>query len=180
VVDDGAGSQDEARYPRTILGTCCVPWNEDGTLAEGVFRASVRALAGGGLRDLYLFGTAGEGYAVTDALFERIVRVFVEETAVLGVPPMVGVISLSLPTIVERIERAAALGVERFQISFPSWGTLSDGEVEAFFRHTCGRFPALRLLPPYQGASEAAFERYHTALATRFPAWLDPPPRPLP
>jgi len=106
----------------------------------------VQALARAGLRDLYLFGTAGEGYAVTDALFEQITAVFVEETAALGVPPMVGVISLSLQTVIERIARAAALGVRRFQISLPSWGTLTDDEVEVFFRETCGRFPALRFL----------------------------------
>jgi dihydrodipicolinate synthase/N-acetylneuraminate lyase len=136
----------EARYPRTMLGTCCVPWHDDGTLAEGVFRTSIRALARGGLRDLYLFGTAGEGYAVTDALFDRITRVFVEEATDLGVPPMVGVISPSLQVIQERIERAAALGVRLFQLSLPSWGVLTDAEVAVFFRETCGRFPELRFL----------------------------------
>src|SRR5438309_717930 len=69
------------RYPRTILGTCCVPWNDDGTLAEGIFRDSIRILIEQGLPDLYLFGTAGEGYAVTESLFDRIVRIFVEEMA---------------------------------------------------------------------------------------------------
>jgi dihydrodipicolinate synthase/N-acetylneuraminate lyase len=142
----GAGPPGEARFPRTMLGTCCVPWNEDGTLAEGVFRRSVRALVAGGLRDPYVFGTAGEGYAVSDALFDRVVRVFVEEAAALGVPPMVGVISLSLATILERIERGAALGVGLFQLSLPSWGTLADGEVATFFRETCGRFSELRFL----------------------------------
>jgi hypothetical protein len=129
-----------------MLGTCCLPWDEDGAFLENVFRAGVRTLVRGGLRDLYVFGTAGEGYAVTDALFDRVVRVFVEEATDLGVPPMVGVISLSLPTVVERIERAANLGVRRFQLSLSSWGTLTDGEVAVFFRETCGRFPELRFL----------------------------------
>jgi len=56
------------------------------------------------------------------------------------------VISLSLATVVERIARAAALGVGLFQISLPSWGTLTDDEVDVFFRETCGRFPDLRFL----------------------------------
>ena len=135
-----------ARYPRVTLGTVCVPWNEDGSFAEPLFRQSVRALVRGGLRDLYLFGTAGEGYAVTDALFRRITGAFVEETAALDVPPMVGVISLSLQTVIERIELAAGLGVRRFQVSLPSWGTLTDAEVRVFFRETCGRFPGLQFL----------------------------------
>ena len=32
------------------------------------------------------------------------------------------------------------------------------------------RFP-LRLLPPYQGVDEAAFERFETKLRTKFPRW---------
>jgi len=129
-----------------MLGTCCVPWAEDGAFAEAIFRRSVRALVDGGVRDLYIFGTAGEGYAVTDGLFDRITRVFVEETSALGVPPMVGIISPSLLTVIERIETAAALGVALFQVSLPSWGTLTDAEVTLFFREVCGRFPQLRFL----------------------------------
>jgi hypothetical protein len=30
------------RYPRCIFSTCCVPWNEDGTLAEDLFRREIR------------------------------------------------------------------------------------------------------------------------------------------
>lgn len=134
------------RYRRTILGTCCVPWEADGTLAERVFRASIRALLARGLRDLYLFGTAGEGYAVDEGRFDQVVAVFVEEMASAAATPMVGVISLSLATIQDRIARAAALGVREFQISLPSWGTLNDAELFAFFDETCGRFPAYQFL----------------------------------
>jgi dihydrodipicolinate synthase/N-acetylneuraminate lyase len=134
------------RYRRTILGTCCVPWNDDGTVAEAVFRRSIAKLIERGLRDLYVFGTAGEGYAVSDRLFDRVVRIFVEEMGARGATPMVGVISLSLPTVVERIERAAGLGVREFQISLPSWGALAGAELPAFFSEVCGRFPELRFL----------------------------------
>src|SRR5436853_5759474 len=118
------------RYKQTILGTCCVPWNENGTLAESIFRTSIRSLITGGIPDLYIFGTAGEGYAVTDSQFDRITRVFVEEMQTRGAEPMVGALSLSLPTILERIERAGKMGVRQFQISVPSWGGLSDKELE--------------------------------------------------
>jgi len=135
-----------ARFKRTILGTCCVPWNEDGTVAEDIFRDSIRYLFQQGLPDLYLFGTAGEGYAVTDSLFDRIVRIFVEEMSAGGAAPMVGVISLSLPTILERIERAGAMGVRLFQISLPSWGTVSDHEMLTFFDQVCTCFPEFQFL----------------------------------
>ena len=137
---------DNARFRRTILATCCIPWQDDGTLAEETFRRSIRALTERGLRDLYVFGTAGEGYAVTERAFDRIVDVFVDEAAACRATPMVGIISLSLPTVIERIERAASRGVREFQISLPSWGTLADAEVELFFGETCARFPELHFL----------------------------------
>lgn len=135
-----------SRYPRTILATCCVPWHEDFTLDEPVFRAGIRHLAGSGLRDLYVFGTAGEGYAVNERQFDEIVRSFGEETQSLGLSPMVGVISLSLSTVIERIERCLERGIDLFQISLPSWGALSDRELRLFFAETCGRFPQARFL----------------------------------
>jgi dihydrodipicolinate synthase/N-acetylneuraminate lyase len=134
------------RYKQTILGTCCVPWNDDGTLAESIFRKSIRGLITSGIPDLYIFGTAGEGYAVTENLFDRITKIFVEEMREAGSEPMVGAISLSLPTILDRIERAGKMGVRQFQISLPSWGALSDKELMTFFQEVCGRFPEFQFL----------------------------------
>ena len=68
------------RYPSCILAACCVPWNEDGSLAEEIFRHEIRNLLTNLTRDIYLFGTAGEGYAVTEEQFDQIVHVFREET----------------------------------------------------------------------------------------------------
>ncbi|GAA2374191.1 hypothetical protein Cme02nite_03230 [Catellatospora methionotrophica] len=132
------------RYPHTMLATCCVPWSEQGELLEDVFRDSIRFQRGHGLDHLYLFGTAGEGHAVTDRQYDQIVAVFAEEMA--GASPMVGVISLSTGTVVERIERAAARGVTAFQLSLPSWSALDDAELGAFFDQTVGRFPELTFL----------------------------------
>lgn len=134
------------RYRSCILATCCVPWREDFTFDEPLFRAQVRHLMSAGINDLYIFGTAGEGYAVTERQFDEITSVFLEETAVTGVHSMVGIISLSLPTVIERIQRARTMGARRFQISLPSWGALRDDEMEAFFHATCGRFPDCEFL----------------------------------
>jgi dihydrodipicolinate synthase/N-acetylneuraminate lyase len=129
------------RYHSCILAACCVPWKEDGGLAEEIFRREIRKLLANLTRDIYLFGTAGEGYAVTDKQFDQIVRIFREETNLPDVRGMVGVITLSLPTMIERIERAREMGVRYFQISLPSWGALTDGELKQFFKEICGRFP---------------------------------------
>jgi dihydrodipicolinate synthase/N-acetylneuraminate lyase len=129
------------RFKRTVLATCCVPWDERWELEEDLFRETVRLLADRGFRDLYVFGTAGEGHAVSDHQFVRVVRAFVEEVTGWGGEPMVGVISLSLPTVCERIEAAAALGCRLFQISLPNWSALNDLEVDRFFDETCARYP---------------------------------------
>lgn len=128
------------RYPAVIMGACVVPWTEKWEFDEKAFRAQVRHLAESLTPHLYVFGTAGEGYAVTDRQFEAISRSFLEEAHAAGAQPMIGIISLSLPVILERIERAKTWGATRFQISLPSWGALNDEELDAFFRETCGRF----------------------------------------
>ena len=133
--------ESEKRYRPGIMATCCVPWNDEDGFAEELFRWQVAHLLSHGVRDLYIFGTAGEGHAVSEAQFDLITRVFMEEAAQPGVQAVIGVISLSLPTIIERIERARGMGARRFQISLPSWGALNDAELDAFFRETCGRFP---------------------------------------
>jgi dihydrodipicolinate synthase/N-acetylneuraminate lyase len=129
------------RYQPCILATCCVPWNDNGSFAEESFRREIRNLLANLTRDIYVFGTAGEGYAITEKLFDQIIHVFREETDQPDVRTLVGVISLSLPTMIGRIERAREIGIRHFQISLPSWGALSDGELKQFFKEICGRFP---------------------------------------
>jgi dihydrodipicolinate synthase/N-acetylneuraminate lyase len=111
-----------------------VPWTDDYRFDEPLFRHQVATLLEAGYSHLYTFGTAGEGYAVDDAQFEEVARVFVDEMRSHRAEPMVGVISLSLHTIRRRIAWARdALGVRLFQISLPSWGALDDAEVRTFF-----------------------------------------------
>lgn len=128
------------RFHACIMATAVVPWTDRWELDEDLFRHQVSSLLAGGYRDLYLFGTAGEGYAVTDAQFRSIVSVFVDEMRKGGAEPMVGVIHLSLPAILDRIETARSLGVRRFQVSLPSWGALDDAELRAFFDAVLGQF----------------------------------------
>jgi dihydrodipicolinate synthase/N-acetylneuraminate lyase len=92
-------------------------------------------------KHLYIFGTAGEGYAVTDRTFREIATVFYDQAQQCEVTPMLGVISHSLGTVIERVEFGLITGYRQFQISFPSWGTVSDAERDLFFREICGRFP---------------------------------------
>lgn len=130
-----------ARYPHTVMGTCCLPWRE-GRLDVPLFERSIRHLVAAGLRDLYIFGTAGEGHSVTEAQFREATRIFVRTMREAGAaPPMVGVISLSLSTVLERIAFAASLGVEAFQFCLPAWGAIDDREVRRVFGAVCDGFP---------------------------------------
>jgi dihydrodipicolinate synthase/N-acetylneuraminate lyase len=134
------------RMPATILATCVLPWDRHLRFLEEEFRDHVRLVAENVTRHIYVFGTAGEGYAMTDGQFREIAAVFWDQAQASGVTPMLGVISNSLGTVVERIEFGIETGFREFQISFPSWGAVSEAERDAFFRETCGRFRGARFL----------------------------------
>lgn len=134
------------RYHQAVLISCEIPWDEHERLMEAVFRQEVRLVLSKGFNDLYIFGTAGEGYAVDTARFQQIVRIFYEETRAAGVNPQVGAIGLSTANILERVEFAYRTGFRTFQISMPSWGALNDREMLRFFQDVCGAFPDARFL----------------------------------
>ncbi|MSO22643.1 MAG: dihydrodipicolinate synthase family protein [Acidobacteria bacterium] len=134
------------RFPQILLGAAMLPWRKDCTLDEPVFRQHIRNIIQAGFEHVYLMGTAGEGYAVTDRQFQQVVKIFWEEMQGPGLHPMVGVISLSMAQIVERITWARQLGIRHFQISLPSWGVLTDAEMMAFFEGVCGAFPDCQFL----------------------------------
>jgi dihydrodipicolinate synthase/N-acetylneuraminate lyase len=140
------GSPAAKRYPQTILATACVPWTKSYTFDEAVFRRSVRLLLQKGIRHIYLFGTAGEGYAVTDAHFNAIVRAFAEEMNGPDMHPMVGLISLSFVQMKERLKIAYEYGIRDFQFALPSWGSLSDTELSTFVHELCDPWPDCRFL----------------------------------
>ena len=129
------------RYPNCIMATCCIPWDRQGNLAEDIFRMAIQGILEKGTRHVYVFGTAGEGYGVSESQFDRIVGVFNDEMRRGNAEPMVGVINLSVAVVCDRIERARNIGVRNFQISLPSWGALSDPELQIFFDTICGRYP---------------------------------------
>jgi dihydrodipicolinate synthase/N-acetylneuraminate lyase len=135
------------RYKRTILATCCVPWTGQGEdFDEDLFIDSIQQLLRRGFRDLYIFGTAGEGHNVSDRTFRRITEVFVAELRAENEAPMVGIINTSLPTMLERIEYAAGLGCTVYQFALANWGRLNDVELATLFREICGRFPQLNFI----------------------------------
>ena len=124
------------RYPRGILASCCIPWSEHFEFMEYIFRVQLRLILEQ-TNLVYIMGTAGEGYAVSDKQYRHIVRVFAEVMRRAGAEPMVGLINLSVATMQDRIDLGRELGVNDFQLSLPSWGELSDSEVSGFFELIC-------------------------------------------
>jgi dihydrodipicolinate synthase/N-acetylneuraminate lyase len=96
--------------PSPILGTAVLPWDANGQLDEPRLVSQVAQLTKTLTRHLYIFGTAGEGYAVSDAQFRQVSTCFAKCASVHQARPMIGVISLSLATIIERIEFGRGLG----------------------------------------------------------------------
>jgi dihydrodipicolinate synthase/N-acetylneuraminate lyase len=134
------------RYHQAILVSCEIPWDDQENFMEDLFRQEVRQTLARGFNNLYIFGTAGEGYAVDTTRFRRIVEVFREETRGENIFPQVGVIGLSTATVCERIAFAYKIGFRVFQISLPSWGALNDTEMLKFFVDVCGAFPDAKFL----------------------------------
>lgn len=130
-----------ARHPQGILVACPSPWDEQFELDEAIFRDEVRQVVEAGYKQVYVFGTGGEGYAVDTRRFRQVVDIFYEETRIPDLITMVGVIGLSTPQIVERLTYAHDVGFRMFQISLPSWGALADDEVLRFFSDVCSTFP---------------------------------------
>lgn len=144
-----------ARYPSTVMVSIVCPWNDAEGLDEAIFRRACRHALAAGFRHLYVFGTAGEGYAVDSDRFRQVVEVFGDELSGTDAVPMVGVIGLSSANVIERLAVAHRLGVRAFQISLPSWSALTDAEVMTYIETVCGAFP------------DSKFMHYNTARVGR-------------
>lgn len=134
------------RYPATIIATACIPWDEQYQFDEPRFRRQVRRLIENGMTHIYLFGTAGEGFAVNQEQYEAIVRAFGEEMSGPELYPMVGVISLSMQLLQERLATAYAMGIRDFQFALPSWSPLTDDETVSFVQELCEPYPDCRFM----------------------------------
>lgn len=135
-----------ARYPSTVMVSVVCPWDDDEQLDEAVFRREIQHAVKAGFRRIYVFGTAGEGYAVDSARFRWVIEVFGDELAGTEATPMVGVIGLSTANVLERLAVAHELGFRDFQVSLPAWSVLSDEEVVTFLTTVCGAFPDSRFM----------------------------------
>ena len=135
------------RYPLTLMAGPCIPWTDDFQLDEPSLRREIRFLAEAGITSMYFFGTAGEGYVLDRKLFGDITGVILDEASQhSGLEPMIGVISTSMPEIIERIGIANGLGARDFQVALPCWGAMSEDNVRYFWGEVCRSFPDCRFM----------------------------------
>jgi dihydrodipicolinate synthase/N-acetylneuraminate lyase len=137
------GSQDRHPTPRrfrAILASCQLPLDSRERLLADVLEAEVDFLIARGFTSLYIFGTAGEGYAVDSPTFREVTQLFYNLIARKSADGMVGVIQLSTSCVIERLAVAYDIGFRKFQIALPAWSALADGEVMRFFAAVCGTF----------------------------------------
>ncbi|MEO6060786.1 MAG: dihydrodipicolinate synthase family protein [Thermoflexales bacterium] len=161
---------DSPRYPRVILGAVCVPWDEHGEVLADIFREQIRLHLRAGIQHMYVFGTAGEGYAVSERQFDAIVDLFHAEMKGPAAHPMIGLISLSTRTIIERIERCLDRGLTVFQFALPGWGPLNDRELATFFAEVLGRFPQASFVHyNLQRAGRVLIPAEYARLAAEYP-----------
>lgn len=138
--------QVQTRYPQSNIAACMLPWTKDFKLAVSVFEAHVQSAIDDGYKNIYLMGTAGEGYALNDAMFQQVVEIFASKTVGKGLAPQVGTINLSMRQIINRFQFCYDQGIRMLQISLPSWGPLDESEMMLFFKTVCGEFPDCQFL----------------------------------
>ena len=131
----------DAESLKGYLVSVPIPWDPGERLLADKLRRAIAKLLGEGCDGVYLFGTSGEGYAVTDAEFREIVEIFAEETREAGVFRQVGCFGFSAGQVKERLAMVQAAGVEGAQITLPCWKELTDAELLRYFADVCGAFP---------------------------------------
>ncbi|MEN8193643.1 MAG: dihydrodipicolinate synthase family protein [Bacteroidota bacterium] len=128
------------------LVSVSIPWDKDGVFSSNLFRKAINKLSGESCDGLYLFGTSGEGYSVTDAEYTSIVDVFADATDKFNGFRQVGCFGLSSDQVKNRCRIAVERGIESVQITLPCWKELNDEELKRYFLDVCNSFPELDFL----------------------------------
>ena len=123
-----------------------LPWDDNGGLLVDSFCTAIRKLLEEECDGIYLFGTSGEGYAISDDEFKVIIDLFEVETQRFSGFIQVGCFGLSSEQVKVRCGMAADRGIEAMQITLPFWKELNDNELMRYFQDVCGSFPDISFL----------------------------------
>ena len=123
-----------------------IPLNEDQSFDKELFTEILGKLKNQYCDGLYLFGTSGEGYAITDEEFLEIVSHFKEQTWDFQGFLQVGCFGLSSAQVKLRCGVCMEIGIEQAQVTLPFWKELNDEELDLFFQDICHSFPDMKFL----------------------------------
>ena len=123
-----------------------IPWDKEQNFEPNSFDEILNQLMGQSCDGLYLFGTSGEGYAVSENEFSKIVAQFAETTSSWSGYRQVGCFGLSTSQIKWKCKVCEELNIKQIQITLPFWKELTDDELDIFFSELCGEFQDLEFL----------------------------------
>ena len=123
-----------------------IPWDREHNFETNSFDEILNQLMGQSCDGLYLFGTSGEGYAVSENEFSEIVAQFAETTSSWSGYRQVGCFGLSTSQIKWKCKVCEELNIKQIQITLPFWKELTDDELDIFFSELCGEFQDLEFL----------------------------------
>ena len=93
----------EKRFPNNPLTLACQPWKEDFTLDKERFADELDSIKAYGRFTIYMGCTAGEGYALSNKMFQENVSFFADQLRGYTEPVMVSIITTSLAETIERV-----------------------------------------------------------------------------
>ena len=96
-----------------------IPWDEDQSFDKELFTEILGELKKQYCDGIYLFGTSGEGYALTDEEFSEIVAHFKEQTWDFSGFLQVGCFGLSSAQVKFRCGVCMDIGIEQAQVTLP-------------------------------------------------------------
>ena len=123
-----------------------IPWDKEQNFEPNSFDEILNQLMGQSCDGLYLFGTSGEGYAVSENEFSEIVAQFAETSSSWSGYRQVGCFGLSTSQIKWKCKVCEELNIKQIQITLPFWKELTDDELDIFFSELCGEFQDLEFL----------------------------------
>jgi len=131
----------EKRFPNNPLTLACQPWKEDFTLDKERFADELDSIKAYGRFTIYMGCTAGEGYALSNKMFQENVSFFADQLRGYTEPVMVSIITTSLAETIERVGFVKSLGIKNIMFPLPSWGVLRKEEAENYMHHLFSAHP---------------------------------------
>ena len=110
--------------PRYLVSSP-IPWDKEQNFEPNSFDEILSQLMGQSIDGLYLFGTSGEGYAVSENEFSKIVAQFAETTSSWSGYRQVGCFGLSTSQIKWKCKVCEELNIKQIQITLPFWKELT-------------------------------------------------------